>query len=332
MPRLTPEQLIDQLYGPPPSSSQKKLEDFKKKNIPKPDKPKSLDHELFEQIDLDIQYQEELQRLTHLNLLKELSNHEQGIVGIDNQEYPIPTLDQIKEQILKNPEILHTKYEQGFTKLLIVPFALNLQDLVNSYQQTIKDKHLSHNLKSTTNETLELDENEPIWVWEGYTNQQLVYFPQEYSLNHQGKTKEQLLQQNPQNAWQILLVEDLPDLPAENQAKTINHRKQLQANSTPQEYLNLLNTDSQYQHEQGLTPEAYLTYAQKHLQQTNQVIDDWQGQGKACWLLGAYFPESNDVPFARWRRDYRQASLCGSDSDSRDERSGARPAVSIFDL
>ncbi|MBD3282406.1 MAG: hypothetical protein GF387_02260, partial [Candidatus Portnoybacteria bacterium] len=41
--KLKPEQVIDKLYGPPPKEGQKKLEDFKKKNIDKPEKPKSME-------------------------------------------------------------------------------------------------------------------------------------------------------------------------------------------------------------------------------------------------------------------------------------------------
>ena len=41
--RFRPEQLIDELYGPPKKEGQKRLEDFKKKNIPKPERPKTAE-------------------------------------------------------------------------------------------------------------------------------------------------------------------------------------------------------------------------------------------------------------------------------------------------
>ena len=54
--RIRPEQLIDQLYGPPPKKGQKNLEDFKKKNLPKPERPKAEALlELAEKAQLDLQ-------------------------------------------------------------------------------------------------------------------------------------------------------------------------------------------------------------------------------------------------------------------------------------
>lgn len=40
MHKFTPEQLIDEFWGPPPAGGQKKLEDFRNKQIPKPERTK----------------------------------------------------------------------------------------------------------------------------------------------------------------------------------------------------------------------------------------------------------------------------------------------------
>lgn len=49
---FNPNQLIDRLYGPPKTTADKKLEDFKLKNIPKPEKPKNAVENEFENINL----------------------------------------------------------------------------------------------------------------------------------------------------------------------------------------------------------------------------------------------------------------------------------------
>jgi hypothetical protein len=103
-----------------------------------------------------------------------------------------------------------------------------------------------------------------------------------------GKYKSELLQENPDHAWQITLIEDNPDLPAENQSQTVKGRKQLEANQSPEKYLKLLQEDPQYRNEQGQTPESALVTWLTYLQEKRIAIDDWQGQGKANWLVGNY--------------------------------------------
>jgi len=191
-----------------------------------------------------------------------------------------------------------------------------LDSLIDKYRQTILKHHKNHTLKATNGDVLKLDENQSVWVWDKYnnadTNNELIYYPKEFSkTNHQGHTKQALLNSPSDNlaGWHVLLIEDLPDLPAETKGETINQRKQLEANQTPKQYLETLQTDPQYQHEQGLTPEDWLIYAISQLEEKNQVIDDWQGQGKICYNLGAYFPFSGAVPGGYWSRGHRQASL-----------------------
>src|SRR3990170_1643465 len=68
-----------------------------------------------------------------------------------------------------------------------------------------------------------------------------------------------------------------------------------------QEYLKAIQKEPIYAYEQGITPEDQLAYAILHLEQTDQVIDDWQGNGSLSYQLGAYFI-SGKVPSASWDR------------------------------
>jgi len=291
--------------------------------------------ELFEKLDLETQYSQRYETLKKINLLETLSTGQEGIIGLNHKEYPIPTRDEIKARIAEKEAMLEAKIEQGFTKLILVPFGTKLSNLTKSYSDTIKKHYQQGTLKATDGTSLQLDESEPLWVWDGYNdadaNGNLIYYPKEFSQdNHQGQTKQELLDsETPSGGWQLLLIEDLPNLPAKGKGQTIGGRQQLTANQAPKEYLNKLKTESSYQDEQGLTPEAWLTIAAAYLEENNQVIDDWQGQGKACWNLGAYFPSSGSVSLGDWWRRDRQADLYRDDAGYRSSSRGARSSVMV---
>jgi hypothetical protein len=120
---------------------------------------------------------------------------------------------------------------------------------------------------------LELDESQPLWKWEGYNNAdvtgELVYNPKEFSKNHKGQTKQEILAK--QGGWQVLFIEDMPNIPRDN-PKTKGGRTQIDTSGSsikkyvkrggnipsPAEYLNALGKESAYNSESGMTPEAQL--------------------------------------------------------------------------
>jgi hypothetical protein len=234
----------------------------------------------------------------------------------------------------ENKEILKTKIEQGFTKLLIVPFGMKLDDLIEKYKQVILKHHKEGKLLATKekstdpDEPLELDENQPVRVWDKYQNadteNKLVYFPKNFSENHQGKTKQEILKE--QGGFNIILTEDLPNIPGAGEEKEIKGRKQFENFRTLNQYLEALKTDPQYKNEQGMTPEDQITYAITHLEQFNQVIDDYQGNGLASYQLAAYFPADGTVP---WYRDSRRAYLNREDPRYAALANGVRSAVRV---
>ena len=74
---------------------------------------------------------------------------------------------------------------------------------------------------------MELNENEPVWAWEGYNNAdingELIYFPEEFSSNHQGKTKKEILKEK--GGWNIIFMENIPNIPRKDKGKEIKDRK-----------------------------------------------------------------------------------------------------------
>lgn len=263
------------------------------------------------------QYKSQKEILEKIGILEKLSSGEMGIKGIDGKEYVFPKIEKIFKMARENKEVLKTKAEQGFQKLLIVPFGMKLDDLIEKYKQVILRHHKEGKLFAAKkdpkepDQKLKLDEKQPVYACDKCLNAdikgELVYYPEEFSKNHQGKTKKEILKER--GGFNILLLEDLPNIPREGKGETIGDRKQLEANQTPSEYLNKIQTDQNYQNEQGMTPEDQLAYAITHLEQTNQVIDDYFGNGSISYQLGAYFPASGVVPYAYWDRGSRLACL-----------------------
>ncbi|MBI5306430.1 hypothetical protein HZB04_02510 [Candidatus Wolfebacteria bacterium] len=155
------------------------------------------------QRELKEQYENQREIMEKTGILEKLSNGELGIKAIDNKEYPLPSYQEIAKRIRENKEMLKTKTEQGFNQLLIVPFGMKLDDLIEKYKKVILKHHKEGKLLATKenpsdpDESLGLDENQPVWVWDGYKNAdsdgKLFYFPKEFSSNHQGKTKQEIL-------------------------------------------------------------------------------------------------------------------------------------------
>ena len=87
--------------------------------------------------------------------------------------------------------------------------------------------------------------------------------------------------------------------------------------------------EGQYKNEFGTTPEEWLMQAITMLEEKNQVIDDYQGNGKITYNTGGYFPASGNVPNAYWCRGVQRADLNRGDPTDRDDNIGARSAVRV---
>lgn len=301
------------------------------------------------------QYMDQVKTLNRIGLLDILPEAEaKGVVGIDGKEYPVPSWADIKKEMESDKEKYDTKRQQGFVKLQITPFALPLERLTTTLEKKILEHHQAGTLLATKDnptdpdEALELDANQPLYTWNGWLDKdapagergtdvtgQCVYYPESFDReNHHGQTKQAILDKQTKNnspfaGWNVLLLEASPNIPREGKGKTIGNRKQLEANTEAREYLKTLQTNPTYQHEQGLTNEDWLTQFLTHLESTNQVIDDYDGKGSACFLAGTYNPASGNLGDACWIRDYRRAYLHGRDPGRRNGSDGFRSAVGV---
>lgn len=312
---------------------------------------------LEKKLNLMSQYESERNVLEASHILETLPGGERGIKGIDGKPYPMPTYQEVRNLIREKKAVFEKKADQGFGKLLIVPFGMKLDDLITKYRQLllahyadmpdpadpakrITDPRRTKLFATKENDTdpdvpLDLDTNQPVWAWDKYNGADmdgtLVYDPKEFRENHGGKTKTDILKETQGKispAWRIIFVESNPVIPRATKGKEVGGRRQLEANQTPNDYLAKIGRGA-YEHESGTTPEEWLMEAISILEEKNQAIDDWQGLGSIAYLTGAYFPASDLVPGARWSRGVRQASLNRLDPRGSGESVGARSVVRV---
>jgi hypothetical protein len=200
---------------------------------------------LAERLNLKEQYRAQVKVLSQSGLLEmyfEDSEPKLGIVGIDGQKYALPSYQDLLKR-LEDPEkrkLLEIKAEQGFTKLLLVPFAMPLSVLINRFKDILLKTHKETGIKATDGTKLELNTEDPLYVWDDLKKVEDPKIPEneqkqiEYGVtdydgqNQQERGGHYKLRNsdgtlNSDQAWQILLIENNPDLPA--QGKGQDHRR-----------------------------------------------------------------------------------------------------------
>jgi hypothetical protein len=295
-------------------------------------------------LNLRSQYESLIRSLNETGLLQLLPKESAlGIVGIDPEhpdsarEYPVPSLESIQNLIKEHAQELEPKVNQGFNKLVLVPIAAPLSYLRMVYGNALKLHHQNKQLFNSHDLRQDLNIETPLWAWDVYDNAdgegKLVYYPERFEPNnHGGITKLELIRRTTDTSfpgWEVKLIEDLPNLPAEGSGQTIGGRKQVEANRTPMDYLAQPRTDPHYKDEQGLTPEDWLTLAIDELHNRNKILDEYQGRGKIAYLTGAWFPFSGSVPCAFFGRAGRRASLSRTNPGFRVGYYSARRSVRV---
>jgi len=257
------------------------------------------------------QYNAQVAFLEQADILKD-----GAITGIDGQEYLLPTLEQIAQKLFERREELSPKRDQGFTKLLLVPFGMSLgvlTDLLNNFLLSYKKDHQDFNVGTN---------QKPFSGWENDDELDtqdpplLIYNPKSFTFdNHQGFSKREVLEQQARDplsfpGWIIHLFqpEDPRDptskgfapIPLEGRGKVYGEgeehpRPDLDAYHTPNQYLGTLqkakdNPSSPYFLETGLTPEDWIVAFMIHLQETGTPLDNtWNNKEGGTCLLRCFY-------------------------------------------
>ncbi len=277
-------------------------------------------------------YTSQIKSLKEINFL-ETKDNKLGLTAIDNKFYEVPTTEAITNHFLFIPNIKQ-KIDQGFTRLLIVPFGFSLDTLRGKTVKLIKKHKKANKLFAEDGSSLELDEKKPLWALGQYNNADksgdLVYYPEQFDKeNHGGKTKRDLLSSVASfPGYHILLIQEDQTIQRGGEGAIKEGRNQIGTGKSPNDYLELFKTDESYSKELGLTPEDWLTLFATNLNQKNKVINDWESDKDSInYLVGSYFPDFDSVPGAYWSRGYEQARLGGREPLNVDERYGVAGGV-----
>ena len=252
------------------------------------------------------------------------------IKGIDGKTYSIPTLEQIAIRLFERRGELSTKHDQGFTKLLIVPFGMSLDSLRETLKQFLIKYKESHS-------SFDINTDDPLWMQLKYQgadigdSPNLVYEPQSFTKEgHGGKTKAQILKEQEDNqdsfpGWIVHLLQPsdpsdphspgFASIPREGQGTSqgdLVPRPSFEAGKTPNEYLSILqktqgDKDSPYHGETGMTPEDWIMAFMIHLSETGKPLDNVHHPIQSCCLVGAFFPPYDVVPSIFWNYNFPHA-------------------------
>lgn len=258
-----------------------------------------------------------------------------SIVGIDQKKYVLPTYEELENSINLKKEIIKTKKNQGFTKLLIVPFALPLDKIIKKYEEVLRKHYANNNLfaKDTEGKKIkpELNKENPMNVWSDIESSDiknfLIYFPENFKKdNNGGKTKNEIITSG--NGWLFLLVEDA-EIPKPRKGRKISKRNELESGKSPEEYLKTIKTNANYENELGLPLEGSIIYAISKLEETNTVTNNWLTDGCIEYCLGSFLATTEDVPWLSWNSDFNRVDIWKNNSWNQDKYMGTRTAFKI---
>jgi len=298
------------------------------------------------------QYSDQVELFEQIGILQG-----EAITGIDGEIYPIPTLEQVAQRLYEQRETLETKHDQGFTKLLLVPFGMSLDTLMDILKRFLVSYQQVHpEFYPKSKELFQMVNYQGVDIGD---SPKLIYYPGSFDSDHQGKTKKQILEEQSENfdsapGWMIHLFQplDIHDPHAHGFAliprltKGQIHgkkilRQELEEGRNPHDYLRQLlrsqhDQTSPYYREQGMTLEDWILAFIVHLTQTGQPLDNFRsGKDGRSYLMGAFSfshdntPLDNTVPVACWYENLQKVGLEACDPASGSWHGGIRTTVII---
>jgi hypothetical protein len=252
--------------------------------------------------------------------------HELGIIrknaidGLKHWQYPVPSFEKIAFRLFRERKALAPKYDQGFTKLILVPFGMSLDDLFQAFRRFLLAYKRSHPVMC-------IDAKNPLSISDAYKhgdkNENLLYYPPSFHGNiYPDGSKPNILQKQisegpPETpGWQVHLFQ--PSDPWNPFSKGIvplrrlserkmygidPERVDFEPGKSPEDYLIDLsdeekNPEHPYHLESGLSPEDWMMACITHLTETGKILDQAMTTQEAfgVHLLGALFDSEWKVP------------------------------------
>lgn len=231
-------------------------------------------------------------------------------------------MQQVGDLFAQNAELVERKALQGFDRLEITPLAISTSHLIDLLKGAIvehgKEGYIFQTRRRASDPFIPVRVNNEkhVWVWEKLRQKldtdEPVYFPREYSKDHRGQNKIEVINDRHICAvpgWSVGLTESIPIMPRQGEGLTLGGRRQLEIGHSPREYLQTLQME-EYHGETGKTLEDFITTFLIHLETTNEVINDRKDEN-CLWCLGQYIKieYAECVPTGRWERDVGRVRL-----------------------
>ncbi len=281
------------------------------------------------------QYRDQVDLLEKVDMIDSLC-----LTGIDGKAYPLPSYDVIVERIAERLDFFRMKADQGFTKLLLVPFGMSLEEMVKKMMRYVITFEMEHP------HALSADTFMPVSVIDDFEHEDvdggLVYDVVAFDpTKHGGHTKQEWLAeqqqtQSPTAGWHILFCQSRKDgkgirsIPEQGSGKTDGAplpRKEIERGQLVREYLvhqisTASDEESPYFGESGVATEEWFMMFMRHLEETLEPLD--MGGGGAystSWLTGSYRAKKDQALYACWMNEYEDENdsfLCLSSDDNYD--------------
>ncbi len=249
-----------------------------------------------EKLDLEKQYYEQGELMYESGLFNKSIDKVTGLPVIERfgEKYVMPSWETVKRMLIKNREMLLEKCEQGFTKMLIVPFGYDLNTMGIKFKEKLEefDKAAtddSGGILDVKGDRVVFDrfaDDYPADVGFPWRDESMRYYPEEYS-EDSGLSKEEAISEF--GAWQICFVEDLKAVPALGTVK--GGRQQIDINNShlrfdvevdPQIFRDILSgkekelrNPKKYKYEKGYTAEQDLWMRLTYLLSDDHTLADY---------------------------------------------------------
>ena len=277
----------------------------------------------FERLEYENEFGTQYERRTNILLEAGLTT------DINGNTIEYPSYETQRARMLEHPELL-AKMNRGFVRLQPVPIGAPLSGYLTAVEDGLRQYAKEKRLRATDGTVLQLDDNQPMRKWDAYNGADidgsLVYEPVQLTTEgHGGKTKTQLIAER--GPMQVLLTENLRDIPREGKGVTIGGRPQIEAGKTANRYLQMAGKGP-YELESPYALETELAHVLTHLHETGgEVLDDYRS-GSGAYCPGTWLPAHGLVPFVCFFRDVGQLSVVGRGPDRPFSDGGVRCAVS----
>ena len=309
--------------------------------------------ELCEKVEKELEIVD-MERLFHVkenyeaqtNHYRELGwlEEEDGKEGIRDKEgsfYPMPTVQEIFEELNKKAALLQYKEKQSFKRFLLVPFGLSYIEMYKKLgEEYIRyredpDLELYRTDKAKTRIMQDTDYGSFPDVME---EEDLLYYKEQ-------QEKSELIKSQRFPAWEIHILPEKMTLAREGKGETTGYRPEIEANMKFGDYAKLVNGEIDrsdgkpirdaegqlvYRGESGLTPESEIALAFVQLRENNQVLHDYyENPNDAACVLSGCLTKSGDIPYSCFNPDYDLVFMYGGIPDDQDEDHGSCVSVKV---